>query len=208
MFDCYVTTTLLNSWQYYLKSQESYEEGAKEDFLNCLNKIKTPPTENMLKGIAFEEEICRCCEQNSTSDNDTVNEIVGIVKGGLWQETVSKVVEIQGLQVLLYGKCDFMKEDTIYDVKWTGKHKDLGKYLKNSQHKIYLYCSGLPFFKYLISDDKEVFNEDYSLSPKTESDVLSMVCDFFDWLKANNLFDLYLEKWKGKDKSQCESMPN
>lgn len=200
MHDCYVTATLLNSWLYYLKSREEYEEQAKEDFLNCLNKRKTEPAEAMQRGIDFENAV-HTCDVLSTvcEDDDTVNQITDYVKGGLWQETVTKHIDIDGLNVLIYGKADVIKIDTIYDIKRVSKY-EIGKYSKSVQHLFYLYCSGLPTFKYLVSNGKSVFIETYTNNAYTESMVKTAIRDFFEWLKATGRFDLYLEKWKGADK--------
>lgn len=200
MHDCYVTATLLNSWLYYLKSREEYEEQAKEDFLNCLNKIKTEPTDAMQRGIDYENLIRLCDEKDLYSRKDeTVNEITDYVKGGLWQETVIKYIDIDGRDVLIYGKADVIKMDTIYDIKRVSKY-GIGKYSKSVQHLFYLYCTGLPIFKYLVSDGNRVFIETYTNNAYTESMVKTAIREFFDWLKATDRFDLYLEKWKGTDK--------
>ncbi len=200
MHDCYVTATLLNSWLYYLKSREEYEEQAREDFLNCLNKIKTEPTEAMQRGIDFENAVHTCDVLNTVcEDDDTVNEITGYIKDGLWQETVSKHIDIDGLDVLVYGKADVIKMDTVYDIKRVSKYK-IGKYSKSVQHLFYLYCSGLPTFKYLVSNGKSVFIETYTSNAYTESMTKAAIREFFEWLKATDRFDLYLEKWKGTDK--------
>lgn len=200
MHDCYVTATLINSWLFYMKSREEYEEQAKQDFLNCLNKVKTEPTEAMQKGIDFENKIRLCDEQNLYSRTDiAVNEITDYIKGGLWQETVSKVVDVDGLNVLVYGKADVIKMDTIYDIKRV-KSYEIGKYSKSVQHLFYLFCTKLPVFRYLVSDGNSVFVETYTLNAYTEAMTKSNIKEFFDWLKITGRFETYLEKWKGEDK--------
>lgn len=200
MHDCYVTATLLNSWRYYLKSYDEDEEQAKQDFLNYLNKVKTEPTEAMQRGIDFENKIRLCDEQDLYSRTDnTVNEITDYIKNGLWQETVSKHIDIDGLDVLVYGKADVIKMDTIYDIKRVSKYKT-GQYSKSVQHLFYLYCTELPVFKYLISNGSSVFCETYTLSSYTENLVKIAIQDFFQWLKITGNYELYLEKWKGTDK--------
>lgn len=200
MHDCYVTATLINSWLFYLKSREEWEEKAKADFLNCLNKVKTEPTKAMQKGIDYENLVRLCDEKGLYIQTDaTVNEIVKRIKGGLWQETVSKIIDINGLKVLVYGKADVIKQDTIYDIKRVSNY-EIGKYLKSFQHKCYLFCTGLQFFEYLVSDGKSVYIEPYTPKTNLEEDIKLTVLDFFNWLKKTNLFDVYLEKWKGEDK--------
>lgn len=200
MHDCYVTATLINSWLFYMKSREEYEEQAKQDFLNCLNKVKTEPTETMQKGIDFENKIRLCDEQDLYSKTDiTVNEITDYIKGGLRQETVSKVVDVDGLKVLVYGKADVIKMDTIYDIKRV-KSYEIGKYSKSVQHLFYMFCTKLPVFRYLVSDGNNVFVETYTLNAYTEAMTKSNIKEFFDWLKITGMFETYFEKWKGEDK--------
>lgn len=200
MHDCYVTATLINSWLYYLKSREEYEQQAKEGFFNCLNKVKTEPTEAMQRGIDFENAVHSCDVLNTIcEDDDTVNEITDYIKGGLWQETVTKHMDIDGLNVLIYGKADVIKMDTIYDIKRVSTY-DIGKYTHSSQHLFYLYCTGLPVFKYLVSDGNNVFVETYTAGEGTPKLVKSVITEFFNWLKRAELFDTYLENWKGADK--------
>ena len=200
MHDCYITATLINSWLFYIKSREEYEQQAKQDFFNCLNKVKTEPTEAMQRGIDFENKIRLCDEQDLYSRTDnTVNEITDYIKGGLWQETVTKHMDIDGLNVLIYGKADVIKMDTIYDIKRVSTY-DIGKYTHSSQHLFYLYCTGLPVFKYLVSDGNNVFVETYTAGEGTPKLVKSVITEFFNWLKRAELFDTYLENWKGADK--------
>ena len=200
MHDCYVTTTLLNSWLYYLKSREDREEKAKTDFLNCLNKIKTEPTEDMQRGLNFEKTVYHCDINDAVCDDDnTVNEIKDYIKGGLWQLKVSKHVGIDGLDVLVFGYADVIKMDTVYDIKRVKTYKT-GKYNYSVQHKLYLYCTGLPVFKYLVSDGENVFIEPYTPNKHLEAEVQALIIEFFKWLQNTGLFEIYLEKWKGEDK--------
>lgn len=201
MHDCYVTTTLLNSWLFYLKSREEWEEKAHTDFLNCLNKVKTEPTEAMQRGIEFEDMVrLYDGKQLYSRKDDTVNEIVDYISGGLWQQTVTKTIEVNGLKVLVYGKADVIEKDTIYDIKRV-KHYEIGKYGHSVQHKLYLFCTGLPIFKYLVSDGQSVFVETYTFYKNLNADVQALIVEFFEWLQKVDLFETYFEKWKGEDKA-------
>ena len=77
---------------------------------------------------------------------------------------------------------------------------EVGKYSKSLQHVFYLYCTGLPVFRYLASDGNSVFIETYTLNAYTENTAKAAIREFFDWLKMTDRFETYLEKWRGKDK--------
>lgn len=192
----YLTPTLLNSWQYYINSKDDQEDKAKEDFFNCLNKIKTDPTPKMLRGCRFERDVWDFSNGKILTDDKTIVEIAQIIKGGLWQESVQKeLLTFFGYTIFLYGILDILKQNTIYDIKRVDKYK-VGKYLKSYQHLIYLYCTNADCFKYLISDGLEVYKEDYCASNLNEHKLITGVLDFLNWLKANDLFEIYANKWK------------
>ena len=141
MADYYITATLLNNWQYYLNYEGNNQEEVKQSFLDCLNKIEIEPTEEMKRGKEYEDLIRTCDEKDLYSRKDnTINEITDIIKGGLWQEQVSKVIEVDNKQILLFGYADVIKQDKIYDIKRVNSYK-LGKYYNSTQHKIYMLCT-------------------------------------------------------------------
>lgn len=193
----YITPTLLNSWFRYLNASEEDLESAKQHFLSNLYKIPTKPTNVMYRGINFEKIVRQVSEGRAQSDNSVVNTIADIVKDGLWQATVSKSITINDFEILLYGKCDVIKENTIYDIKTTGKYKS-GRYSNSIQHDIYLYCTGLPRFEYLVSDGLSLFIEEYMLNELTEFRIQERIKEFISWLDNNELLNIYLEKWKTK----------
>lgn len=69
------------------------------------------------------------------------------------------------------------------------------------QHKLYLFCTGLPIFKYLVSDGQSVFVETYTSYKNLNADVQALIIEFFEWLQKVDLFETYFEKWKGEDKA-------
>jgi hypothetical protein len=77
---------------------------------------------------------------------------------------------------------DVIKRDTIYDIKFTSNY-ELGKFYNSSQHRIYLYCLGLPKFQYLISDGKEYWTEDYHNHEGIEDELKGMISDFMGYLR-------------------------
>jgi hypothetical protein len=198
-----ITPTLINSFQYYINDEFKSPADSRADFLKTLSKEKFEPNEAMQKGIDFEEEIFQqCCLEKEVGKKLTsdpiCDAIVKIVKGGLWQETCKKELKIGNQEFLLYGKMDVIKRDTIYDIKYTSNY-ELGKFLGSAQHLIYLYCTGLPKFKYLVSNGKDLWIEDYFNNVNIENEIKSKINDFLSYLEndseAKNLFET---KWKTK----------
>jgi hypothetical protein len=197
MISYLITPTLLNSLKYYLGS----DYANREDFLKTLSREKFEPNEAMQKGIDFEntlECICNGGITNIENYKEVFQEFSKILKGGYWQESVKKEIEVAGTRILLYGRCDVIKGDTVYDIKYT-KNYNLGKFQESTQHLIYMFCSGLDKFKYLVSDLKSYWIEEYVKQSNIEAKLRSEVMQFLDYLdrdkEANKLF---YTKWKAK----------
>ena len=192
-----ITPSLINSFQYYIKDEWKSPEDSRADFLRTLSRERFQPNEAMQKGIDFENKIEAWC--NGSDNNDLiVNEIGDIVKGGLWQESCKKDLTIGGNNFILYGRCDVVKGDTIYDIKYT-KRYDVGKFQDSIQHLIYLYCLDLPNFSYLVSDGKDFWREDYSNNNEVENVIKSKISDFLDYLDNDDeAKSLFKNNWKNK----------
>ena len=200
-----ITPTLINSYQYYINDEFKSPADSRADFLKTLSRERFEPNEDMQKGIDFEDDIkAKCdgyilldCEENQ--DYETVcGEIAGIVKGGLWQQTCKKDLQIGNQEFLLYGKMDVIKRDTVYDIKYT-RNYELGKFLDSAQHLIYLYCTGLPKFQYLISDGEDYWIEDYYNHINIENEIKSKISDFLGYLENDKeAKELFKTKWESK----------
>jgi hypothetical protein len=199
-----ITPTLINSYQYYINDEFKSPADSRADFLKTLSKEKFEPNEAMQKGIDFENDIKALCDNILLDKKENINyevicnDIATIVKDGLWQETCKKELKIGNQEFLLYGRMDVIKRDTIYDIKYTSNY-ELGKFLGSAQHLIYLYCTGLPKFKYLVSNGKDFWIEDYFNNVNIENEIKSKINDFLSYLEndseAKNLFET---KWKTK----------
>lgn len=194
-----ITPSLLGSFAWYL-SDES--EDARQKFLNTLAKVRTETTPAQQRGIDFENNIKQICDENLFDCQEVIDsipehelEIADIVKGGLWQQSVKKEITVGNQEFLLYGRTDVIKRDTIYDIKFTSNY-ELGKFLDSSQHLIYLYCSGLPNFSYLISDGKDWWREDYHNHAGVEDEIKSKVSDFLSYLENDKeAKEMFINKW-------------
>ena len=227
-----ITSSLLNSYAYYIQDEFKSPADSRADFLRTLAKVRTETTPAQQKGLDFEylvEKTCdwedggthwanllsQKCEKlkslNIANYKDAVSfidknldylkcikEIGKVVEKSLWQQSVKKELKIGNQEFLLYGRTDVIKRDTIYDIKFTGSY-ELGKFLDSSQHLIYLYCSGLPNFSYLISDGKDWWREDYHNHAGVEDEIKSKVSDFLSYLENDKKAkEMFLTKWGSK----------
>lgn len=200
-----ITPTLLNSFAFYTQEIEyKSEEEQRQEFLQTLKRVKSEPTEAMQRGIDFENDVFNICNDGFPSVDkgeeyyNIVSKIAYLVKQGLWQQVVKKDIAVGNQEFLLYGKCDVIKADTIYDIKFTSNY-DIGKYLNSSQHLIYLYCSGLSKFQYLISDGKSYWIEDYYNDSNIENNIKSKINEFIGYLENDKQAKtIYFENWRSK----------
>lgn len=197
-----ITPTLLENYHWYMKDVMS-----RQDFLDSLAKVKKEPTDLMKKGIEFENSVRKYCEHfldRNLSDlvyreeYPTYIKIARIVSKGLWQVPCKKELQVEGENYLLYGRCDVIKDDTIFDIKYTENYY-IGKYFSSSQWRIYLYCMEMQKFTYLASNGKEWWAEDYSANPHLEDDIKEKIWLFREGLKYDEKAEkLYLENWRAK----------
>ena len=199
-----ITPSLINSYTYYIQDEWKSPADSRADFLRTLSREKFEPNEAMAKGIDFEDKILRMATLNllpaefDDEQDRIVQEIAKIVKGGIWQESVKKELKIGNQEFLLYGRTDVIKRDTVYDIKFSGSY-ELGKFIDSSQHLIYLYCSDLPNFSYLISDGKDWWREDYHNHAGVEGEIKSKVSCFLDYLENDKeAKEMFLTKWGSK----------
>ncbi len=202
-----ITPTLLNSFQYYIQDEYKSPADSRADFLKTLSREKFEPNEAMQKGIDFENDIKIAYEPFHQIDihhedyderQHIVNIFAKMVNGGLWQQTCKKDLTVGNQEFLLYGKCDVVKRDTIYDIKFTSNY-EVGKFLDSTQHLIYLYCLDLPKFQYLVSDGEEYWVEDYHNHKGIEDEIKSKISDFLSYLENDKeAKEMFFTKWESK----------
>lgn len=199
-----ITPTLHDSWRFY----HLLDSKTKQDFLNTLNKVKVEPTEAILEGRRFEDNVLAACTDQDLvariAKEDAkyaacVEEVAAIVRGGLWQERVMMTIDVSGTQFLLYGKTDVMKKDWIYDVKYSQSY-ELGKYTESIQHALYMACSGIDKFAYLISDGAAVWREDYFFSPEMAQRLRGELVTMIEGIWSDPEFrQAYMTNWQSYD---------
>ena len=198
-----ITPSLLNSWANiwncidYVRESEKDEisledkqslarEQALSEFLDTLSRLPSEPNIYMQKGIDFEEE----CYKGNTI-------ISPIIENGAYQIAGSKKIKVDGINILLYGRLDVLKGGTIYDIKRVTRYAPQ-KYQKSYQHPVYLELfPDAKQFTYLVYDDAEILHTETYYRDEC-CDVKGVIADFLRWLKDNDLFDVFVSKWKSK----------
>jgi len=191
-----ITQSLLGSWLYIYRAFEGYEDTAYEDFLVALRREERPANEAMQAGIDFENMV-NACADGAQAKTVAVANVADIVRGGQKQVALYRDKDIGGVNFLLYGRLDYLKTGTIYDIKFS-KSYEVGKFLDNTQHLFYFeICPEARVFEYLVSDGVDVFREKYN-----RLEVLSIdrtILDFVEFLRSAGLWELYCEKWKARE---------
>jgi len=179
-----ITPSLLNSWSYIFKGTDT--EKAYSDFLGYLKKLPSEQNEFMLRGIEFEKE---CVEGRVPS-------ISPIIKGGAYQVSASKEIDVDGFMILMYGKMDVIKAGTIYDIKRVNQFA-LQKYFDSYQHHFYFdIVPEAKRFVYLINDGNRTYQEEYTRDEMINLKIV--ISDFISWLRERGLLEFYIQNWMAK----------
>lgn len=200
-----LTHSLLSAWQYALKNN-SYEDATTDDtaydnFIFALHRLPTLKTEAMENGIEFEDLVTDILAGEPDVDKngkwyDCAFEISRYLYGGVLQCKVSKPISVDGIDILLYGRLDCLKGGVISDIKFSKKY-ERGKYINSTQHPVYFELVPEAYkFVYRISDGNNVWTEEYRRE-ETPS-IIPVISDFIKWLKVNDLFEIYTEKWQSE----------
>ena len=197
-----VTPSLLNSWLYIWLSRDNVKESANDaicledkqdlemqkaydEFLGTLRREQKPPNENMLRGIQYEED----CYKGLTDASP-------IIKGGAFQIVGKKYVVVDNVPFLMYGRLDVLKNGIIYDIKRVTRYATQ-KYLHSAQHGFYLdLFQDARQFTYLAFDGNKLHQETYYRGQYKPTEAI--LSDFIQWLRENNLWDVYASLWASK----------
>lgn len=192
-----ITPSLHSSYRYAMDS----EDGSREALLNTLKKVRFETTDAQKKGLDFERDVIAWCAGQSIMNKDEdwnrcVDEAASYVIGGLQQERVSSHCIINDTPVLLYGRADFIKRDRGFDTKYTGTY-EVGKFTTSIQHAVYMACSGLPRFSYLITDGRSLWKEDYDLSLGMIQNMVAEIAEMLAVFQRDpELWAAFTTNWK------------
>ena len=189
-----VTKSLLDSWLYSYRKEDGYE-----DFLRTLNREKTPPTQAMLDGTAYENMLNNVLNGEpiymENEFYDVLIEMAYELQGSQQQVVLFKDVDINGQPTLLHGVLDYLRAGQIWDCKFS-KTYHLNKYLWEYTTQTGMYLALVPEafdFTYIITDGKYVYRERYprDIVPPVEY----QINQFYKFLKAHGLWGIFKEKW-------------
>jgi hypothetical protein len=194
-----ITPSLYSAWKYWKDSEDTGEK-EMQDLLDTLNKVEKEKSPAIQAGIDFENIIHNVCDGTEVTDDFCVMDVVEIVKGGLWQQRVSR--ELDG--DLCYGIADVIRRDTIFDIKRVFKY-DLGKYEGSIQHLIYMYATGIPNFEYVISDGHEVYLETYHWEAGSLETLRERILEIKGFLLSNEeMRRAFLTHWRYRKDEDLE----
>ena len=189
-----VTKSLVDSWLWSFRKEDGYA-----DFIKTLNREKTPPTESMLMGTAYENMLNNVLNGEPIyMDNeyyDVLIEMAYELQGSQQQVVLFKDVDISGQPTLLHGVLDYLIAGHIYDCKFS-KTYHLNKYLWEYTTQTGMYLALVPEafdFTYIITDGKYVYRERYprDIVPPVEY----TINQFYQFLKAHGLWEIFETKW-------------
>jgi hypothetical protein len=204
-----MTQTLLSSWNYVFSCREEREDAALEGFYRTLRREKSEPSEAMLSGRAFEDEVYKVVaglpREPHPKWEPGILAVAEVLKGSQTQVKLSRETDIAGRTYLLYGILDALKAGVIYDVKFTVKSiasssssYEVGKYFNSAQHSAYLAL--LPEaheFRYLVSDGTDTAFETYNR--RNTRPIENIITEFAASLEAMGLTDVYEKHWRTND---------
>ena len=202
-----ITPSLYEAWRWYLRLDKE-----DQDLLDTLNRVPHEPTEAMTKGILFEQHVAEYehglyePEPGHKPDyQDSVREMADIVKGGVWQQSLSKPYQGMDGLYLLTGRADVIKRDWIYDIKFTKKY-EIGKYVASIQHLLYMYASNIPNCAYLICDGNNVYREDYHWDDHSRDLLFTRINLMMNFIMDTPIFrTAYLQHWQQHHDHQKEA---
>ena len=182
-----ITPSLLNSWKYAISLENEY--GNLEDFKKVLSREPQETTEVQQIGYDFEDYMINNYEPT---------------KNGCYQVKLYKDITTKTGTYVLYGRVDCLKAGKIYDYKYAGSY-DVGKFYDNYQTPIYLELEpNASEIEYLVCnnykkdkglEELNLYHEVYK-QEEIKIDIKQEIDNFISWLKTNDLYDLYLEKWE------------
>ena len=198
-----ITPSLLNSWGYIWTCREAVRESeddqisiedkrdlasekAMQEFLKTLRREPIPDNEYMQRGREYEDATYRGETRASP-----------YVEGGQFQISGTKKVVVGGIGFLMYGRLDCLKGGVIYDIKRVSRYAPQ-KYRRSYQHGFYLELFPNAYeFDYLVDDGNALHTETYFREQCVPTE--KAIADFVRWLRAENLLDLYFEKWEARN---------
>ena len=198
-----ITQSLLSAFGYTFDAYDG--EGAYESFLKTLKREPIEKTAAMTNGIEFENEVYKAAlslpRRQHPKWEAGIESVAGIIKTAPVQVKAHREITVGGVDFLVYGILDALKEGVIYDVKFSSKSfgsaELAGKYLNSPQHPTYLYLVPEAYkFEYLVSDGKDLYRESYDR--QETQDISEIIAEFLSTINEMGLLDIYKKFWVAK----------
>lgn len=198
-----ITQSLLSAFGYTFDAYDG--EGAYESFLKTLKREPIEKTAAMTNGIEFENEVYKAAlslpRRQHPKWEAGIESVAGIIKTAPVQVKAHREITVGGVDFLVYGILDALKEGVIYDVKFSSKSfgsaELAGKYLNSPQHPTYLYLVPEAYkFEYLVSDGKDLYRESYDR--QETQDISEIIAEFLSTINEMGLLDIYKKFWLAK----------
>ena len=219
-----MTHSLLGAWLRMFR-ENPFEEGddpeketALQEFMHTLRREKSTPSPAMQNGIDFEDLVTAILNgqpkanyhRTSKDGSQTLkvydlpehpwfnaaSKVADMVRGAKLQYVARKSVTIEGMDFLLYGRLDALKEGIIFDIKYSGSY-ERGKFRDSTQHPMYAELVPEAMnFTYVVSNGYDVWTEVYWFDEISR--IQPVIKDFIQWLQEMNLLDTYKEYWGAK----------
>ena len=171
--------TLLNRFDRFEKGYISETE-----LLNSVNRLPVPQTEAQRKGVSFEEAVIKGIDEEEF-DPEIISRVRALLPRPMLKTQV--YCEYQLEDVLLYGYVDVLGKMVAVDIKTTSNYQP-GCYAISHQN-FYLPAlrgKGVRSLKYVITDFKDVYQEEYDHSMDFSSQMrqIKSFCEFLDTHRA------------------------
>lgn len=167
--------TLLNLYGRYLDGKLEYE-----DFIARINRIPVPATEAQARGIAFENAVIKGIDED-LYDYSILQQVRALLPRPMMRTQV--YCEHQLGNVLFYGYVDVIGKTLAADIKTTSLYVP-GCFAQSHQN-LYLPAlrqKGIRSLRYIITDFKEVYQEDYdqTVDLSFQQEQIELFCGFLE----------------------------
>jgi len=191
-----MTISLLQAYDWLKECPESWRPAAKKQIVDQLNKL---PFDNaaVARGQAYEDLVCK-----ALLTGQPVHPVLERLRG-MRQQAWLQAYTIK--DYTFRGKMDFDDDNCIIDLKTTKKFS-MRSYTEKKQHLVYCLAEKKTAFTYLVA----VFPDEKGLEPsviqaldltvdlkKAELSIYAAVGEFENWLKSEQLWDLYYDVFNG-----------
>lgn len=191
--------TLLDAYQWYLISER---EDAAQDLINKINRVPITDSDSLTriaKGTAINNLVDRAIKNPEIlfTDSGLINETVGgllfcfpcqlihdiafRLHYSAQQMFIQSEFDCNGINILLYGYVDYIREDRCIDLKST-KAYELGKYRDSMQKHLYpliLDLNGSPVkdFEFIVTDFENIYSEVYPVDLRESAAIIKQSCE-------------------------------